>query len=311
MRGTIGYSYADPQSKRAVYRLLITLGAVLIAVGWRPGASLFASDDQTPALRVVTCDRMHALAQALADKWSAGQSSLAVEVRNVASPRAAWNELSAGTADVAAIARVADHDDLRLFRNRRKVDAVGTPIALDNVLVIVHHANPVASISSRQIADLLQARVRNWTALNVALDKIQLHVPPLDSGTGHALSTIVLEGKRFESPREGPYDSVGLAARVASQANGLAFIRGPAPADVRVVPLNLSAEQPPLFPTMENVANGTYPLRHYLYLYTAGIPSGAAKDWIVFALSSPGQEVIGETGGAVRLSFNGSTSLKP
>ena len=41
--------------------------------------------------------------------------------------------------------------------------------------------------------------------------------------------------------------------------------------------------------------NGKYPISRPLYLYTNGEPKGVAKDFIDYALSKEGQQVVVET----------------
>ena len=49
------------------------------------------------------------------------------------------------------------------------------------------------------------------------------------------------------------------------------------------------------YPTIENVMTGKYPISRPLYLYTNGEPKGIVKDFIDYALSKDGQQVVVET----------------
>ena len=48
----------------------------------------------------------------------------------------------------------------------------------------------------------------------------------------------------------------------------------------------------PVEPTMENATSGKYPLSRFLNIYSAGDPSGIAKEYLDFVLSDQGQEVV-------------------
>ena len=50
-----------------------------------------------------------------------------------------------------------------------------------------------------------------------------------------------------------------------------------------------------IYPTIENVMTGKYPISRPLYLYTNGTPKGAVKNFIDYALSEQGQKVVAET----------------
>jgi phosphate transport system substrate-binding protein len=45
-------------------------------------------------------------------------------------------------------------------------------------------------------------------------------------------------------------------------------------------------------PTIENVINGKYPISRPLFLYTNGTPEGMVENFIDFALSKEGQDVV-------------------
>jgi phosphate transport system substrate-binding protein len=45
-------------------------------------------------------------------------------------------------------------------------------------------------------------------------------------------------------------------------------------------------------PTIENVINGKYPISRPLFLYTNGVPEGLVKNFIDFALSKEGQDIV-------------------
>ena len=50
-----------------------------------------------------------------------------------------------------------------------------------------------------------------------------------------------------------------------------------------------------IYPTIENVMLGKYPISRPLYLYTNGKPEDIVKKFIDYALSKQGQEVVAET----------------
>ena len=54
--------------------------------------------------------------------------------------------------------------------------------------------------------------------------------------------------------------------------------------------------EPGVEPTVANAKNGSYPLSRALYIYTAGEPSGAAKQYLDWIMSDAGQQVVLELG---------------
>jgi phosphate transport system substrate-binding protein len=60
---------------------------------------------------------------------------------------------------------------------------------------------------------------------------------------------------------------------------------------VRVVPV-APADGEPVEPTMANATSGRYPLARFLYVYSIGEPTGAARQYLDFVLSPAGQEIV-------------------
>ena len=52
---------------------------------------------------------------------------------------------------------------------------------------------------------------------------------------------------------------------------------------------------PYIEPTVENVRSGKYPISRPLLMYTKGEPQGTVKEFIDFALSPQGQEIVIKT----------------
>jgi phosphate transport system substrate-binding protein len=50
-----------------------------------------------------------------------------------------------------------------------------------------------------------------------------------------------------------------------------------------------------VYPSLENVKSGMYPISRPLFLYTNGQPDKTAKDFIDFSLSERGQKIVAET----------------
>ena len=50
-----------------------------------------------------------------------------------------------------------------------------------------------------------------------------------------------------------------------------------------------------VYPSLENVKSGMYPISRPLYLYINGEPKNMVKDFIDFALSERGQKIVAET----------------
>ena len=53
---------------------------------------------------------------------------------------------------------------------------------------------------------------------------------------------------------------------------------------------------PAVAPSLETAQDGTYPISRFLYLYTAGQPTGSIKRFVDWVQGPDGQKVIGDVG---------------
>jgi phosphate transport system substrate-binding protein len=53
---------------------------------------------------------------------------------------------------------------------------------------------------------------------------------------------------------------------------------------------------PFVLPSIQTVNDGSYPVARDLYMYTAGQPAGAVKDYIDWILSSEAQAIVAQLG---------------
>jgi phosphate transport system substrate-binding protein len=65
---------------------------------------------------------------------------------------------------------------------------------------------------------------------------------------------------------------------------------------VKMLKVASKAGAPSFAPTLENAQNKSYPIARPLFLYTLGEPAAAAKTYISWILSDPGQKIVEENG---------------
>ena len=69
--------------------------------------------------------------------------------------------------------------------------------------------------------------------------------------------------------------------------SGLAY----ATSHVKVVPVS-TAGAAPVIPTVESASDKSYPIARPLFMYTAGPPEGAVKEYMDWILSDEGQGIL-------------------
>lgn len=170
-------------------------------------------------------------------------------------------------------------------------------LALDGLGVIVHPSNPVQALSKRQVARIFAGEVRDWSAVGGNRGAIQLYARDDNSGTYDTFKTLVLNSqgvslstaaKRFESSQR-------LSDFVATDPNAIGFIGWSYIRDAKAI--DLKECDLAYSPSGFAIKTEEYPLARRLYLYTPATPESAhVEDFVDFARSTAGQEVIAESG---------------
>jgi len=170
------------------------------------------------------------------------------------------------------------------------------PVAWDALVVIVHPDNPVNTITSAQLKDIYLGKVTNWAQLGGPNVPLQLYVRRGKfSGVGRTLRELVFANydQDFTGTAEVMKSSGPLEKAVEANLYGIA-VTGISSAKRRKVKLlQLNGKEP----SYDNIKNGAYVLYRPLYLVTKGHTADQrVKDFVTFALSNEGKEIIRKAG---------------
>lgn len=207
--------------------------------------------------------------------------------------------LAKGDADLAAASRpISDREALQLqaLGNLRGANAEQV-IGLDGVAVIVHPDNPLAQLTTAQLAQVFSGQLQRWEQLGVAGGAIHLYARDDRSGTFETFKALVLDpgrsnlseqARRFESA-----DALAAQVKADRQAigfSGLATVHG---AKVLAV---AAGDAPALPPSRALVASEDYPLSRRLFFYLPANAKPQARALAEFAQSPAGQAIVAEQG---------------
>jgi len=175
--------------------------------------------------------------------------------------------------------------------------AYQVPVAWDALAVIVHPSNPVNSISSQQLKDIYLGKITNWNQLGGWDKPIELYIRRGKfSGVGRTLRELVFAnydqefpGAKFVEKSSGPVEKGVEMNPVGIGTTGISSAKR---RKVKLMQLNGKE------PSYENIKSGEYVLYRPLYLVTKGHQSAdkKVKDFITFALSREGREIIRKAG---------------
>ncbi|OIQ49707.1 Phosphate-binding protein PstS precursor [Pseudodesulfovibrio hydrargyri] len=194
------------------------------------------------------------------------------------------------TADIGMMSRPMKDAEIKKCQ-ANGIEPVRSIIALDCIVPIVHPSNPVSAVTTAQLKDIYQDKIRNWKEIGGNDGMIALFSRETNSGTYE-----VWEGKVMQKEDENDLVSrmpsnAAMAAKIAGNKNGIGYV-GLGFLNDKIKGLSVNG----VVPSVKTGADGSYPLARKLNLYTGGQPSGEVAKFITFVMSPAGQKIIAEVG---------------
>lgn len=212
------------------------------------------------------------------------------------------NGVKSGAVDVGAMCCPANKDETG------KLGFVDSAIARDALQFVVHKSNPVSNLSTQQLRDIYQGRIKNWKEVG-GKDAPVVAYSHVMCGNREEVARQYLVGKRdykagivgIDNSLFAPWitnvgDETKVPDIVAADHNGIGWVSRSMNKDTVKV---LSVDG--VTPTPETIANETYPVVRYLHFVTKGYPTGATKKFINFVRSPEGQKILAREGKIVPL----------
>ncbi len=248
-------------------------------------------------------DTLLNVAQAWAEVYSAVNPNVAVAVTGGGSGTGISAMIN-GTVDIANSSRKMREAELDAARGNG-VEPVEYIVGYDALAVYLHADNPIRSMSLEQLKDVYGegGTATRWSDLGVAVpgcdsDEIVLVSRQNNSGTYVYFKETVLgddlEYKLGSRDMHGSKDVVDLVENTpcAIGYSGLAY----ATEHVSMPCIVVGEGGNCMAPTIATAVDGSYPIARPLFMYTAGEPQGAVKEYMDWILSQEGQCVILERG---------------
>ncbi|NCG18051.1 MAG: OmpA family protein [Rhodobacterales bacterium] len=203
--------------------------------------------------------------------------------------------LLAGELDIAASTREANPNEVeQATENGYALDASTRHIVgVDVVAVSVHRDNYTDSLTYDQLIGIFCTHeIDDWSFLGLEASPIRAIAQQTNTGSRTLFEDFFCGPKGVHGQVEVLSTAdVTIALRDDPSAISFASL-----SEGAGKPLGLRPDPngPAVRPTQQNIIRGAYPLYHDLYLSTAGAPKGIAKEFIDYALSPAGQEVVDE-----------------
>lgn len=213
-----------------------------------------------------------------------------------------------GKASVAVTTR-----NLKDFEIKKSVTVMGTPIALDGLVVAVSKNITISNLSFEQIAGIYTGKYTNWNQvggndmpivvigrikaydpIQLFADFMQLDTKPLDGGIVYSekgkntwCTTIAASPTTDDAALEMLLKTPGAVTYFPLQIFNNYQVK-----NKTIKALNFNGVKA----TVTTIANGDYFIHRRLNVMTNGTPTGVSKTFVDFMLSKKGQQLIKQAG---------------
>ena len=243
-------------------------------------------------------DTLVNVAQAWAEEYSKVNPNCAVAVTGGGSGTGISAMIN-GTVDIANSSRSMKGKEKDMAMENG-VEPIEFTVGYDALAVYVHKDNPITSITIEQLKAIYGegGAVEKWSDLGITMpegakDEIIRVSRQNNSGTYVYFREAVLgktgDYKLGSLDMHGSKDVVDLVEKTPSSIgySGLAY----ATDHLKVVPV-AKGDEAAVMPTVDTAIDRSYPIARPLFMYTAGQPEGATKEYMDWILSDVGQQII-------------------
>jgi len=176
-------------------------------------------------------------------------------------------------------------------------------IARDAIAVIVHPDNPITELTIPQISAIYTGEITNWNQLGGEDRPIVRLSRETNSGTHvYFLENVLRMGEKesdllFSMNTLLLPSSEGIIKEVGQNPNAIGYDGlGYITEEVKVVGVAVNPGEDYIYPSVETVNNGLYPIARELYMYTNGQPEGVLKVYMDWIFSDEAQQIVADLG---------------
>ncbi len=278
----------------------IGVGYVLNSGSTESSGDLYPEDSEwrTDSINLAGSTTVLPVADAAAVEYMNMHSGVTVTVQGGGSGTGYASALD-GTVDVGMASRGPKQSEID------SGDLWLTPLALDAVCVVVNPSvGSNVELTLEEVAMIFAGEYTNWNEVDSSLPDAEIYVVVRESGSGTRGT--------FEEYTIDEYDLEIDSTMVHEQPSNPAVLTSVKDTDYSigyvgfgfltsdVVAASLAAEEGSTYveATLDNIANGLYPISRFLYFVTGSpIESGSLADrFVSFVLSEDGQDIVEDEG---------------
>jgi phosphate transport system substrate-binding protein len=196
-----------------------------------------------------------------------------------------------GTAEIGMSSRRAKTSEVGAASAKGK-HMKPTIVAYDGIAVIVNSANPIKSLTKKQVEQIFAGDVTDWSAVGGSGGKISVYTRNTSSGTYSDFKELAMKKRDYASGSQKMAGNEQIAAEVGKNPNGVGYV-GMAytkAGGVKAMPID------GVLPSAKTVQGHSYSYWRPTFYYTNGDPSGVAKEFLDFTVGPGGQRIVAQVG---------------
>ncbi|HEX7515729.1 MAG TPA: phosphate ABC transporter substrate-binding protein [Chthoniobacterales bacterium] len=167
-----------------------------------------------------------------------------------------------------------------------------TIVAYDGIAVIVNSANPIKSLTKKQVEQIFTGEVADWSAVGGSSGKFSIYTRNTSSGTYSDFKELAMKKRDYAGTSQKMAGNEQIAAEVGKNANGVGYVGLAYTKASGIKVMSIDG----VLPSVQTVHAKTYPYARPTFYYTNGDPSGLAKQFLDFTISGAGQKIVGQVG---------------
>ncbi len=274
------------------------IGPVLSIVLAAAGLIAPAAADST--ITVKGSDTMVILGQRWAEEYMKARKDVTIQVTGGGSGTGIAALIN-GTTTLANSSRPIKPEEKEAAK-KNGIDVIEIKTAMDALAVVVNAANPVDHLTVKQVGMIYTGYINNWKQVGGPDKKILRYTRESNSGTYVFFKEHVLNNRDYAADAQTMPGTSAVAEAVSKDPAGVGFggvayfATNP---KLKILKIAKDDKSQPITPLLadgkinfEVVWSETYPIARYLYVYSAGQPKDAVKEYLDWILGSEGQKIV-------------------
>jgi phosphate transport system substrate-binding protein len=298
--GIVLFFYFYPGGEELKSEVLERIESELPALSQLGLPDLFQSETQESqeTVHVHGPEDMVPLMNTLAEKYMEQNKEIKIEVSESGSDSGISSVLE-GSADLSMSNRSPDKEESQLAEEKG-ITLDRTALSLDAIAFIVHPANPVDSLTLKQVSEIYQGRYSSWKQLGGKNWPISILGRRLNTGTHKIFQSWVLNNQEI-SQKMSQLPTLASVLRAASQTHGaigygsLGSIKNSGQ-DVKILKVKAPSGSHMVLPDEDSILAGDYPASQKLYFYYSDKKKNQISEFLKYSQSAEGKKAIKESG---------------